>query len=92
MFGTITGSKLDRLGANLDKQVAVTNLVLSSFFLKLISTNYLDSCQRYVPLSNLVTGRVLSRRFITLRIRSGDHSALCTCTATIGNQDLVLIT
>ena len=55
---TITGTKLDRLGAKLDKQVAVADLVLSSFLFKLTSTNYLDSCRRYVLLSNLVTGMV----------------------------------
>ena len=57
--GTITGTKLDRLGAKLDKQVAVADLVLSSFLFKLTSTNYLDSCRRYVLLSNLVTGMVV---------------------------------
>ena len=57
-YSTITGTKLDRLGAKLDKQVAVADLVLSSFLFKLTSTNYLDSCRRYVLLSNLVTGTV----------------------------------
>ena len=60
IVGTITGTKLDRLGAKLDKQVAVADLVLSSFLFKLTSTNYLDSCRHYVLLSNLVTGMVLS--------------------------------
>ena len=55
---TITGTILDKLGTKLDKQVAVADLVLSSFLFKLTSTNYLDSCRRYVLLSNLVTGTV----------------------------------
>ena len=58
LLGTITGTKLDRLGVKLDKQVAVADLVLTSFLFKLTSTNYLDSYRCYVLLSNLVTGMV----------------------------------